>query len=162
MLGGMCGKNKDIPIQLRRQLVFCRPFRHRWRAARHGCSKACIACHDICPRCCSRTVLPWYGSATEPSLAANDTPWPCANLTSCRRMLAVRSTACSLGMQCPKRKGGCQQCEAHKHKRRCRENAATKCGELEPKRARMWHSARPGAGGKAKRAGLVQTGKLGP
>jgi len=162
MLGGVRGKNKDAPIQLRRQLVFCRPFRHGWRAARHGCSKACIACHNVCPRRCSCTVLPWYGSATEPSLAANDTPRPCANPTSCGRTPAGRSTARGLGTRCPKRKGGCQQREARKRKWQCRENAAAKRGELEPKRVRMWHSARPGVGGEAKRAGLVQTGKPGP
>jgi len=162
VLGGVCGKNKDAPIQLRRQLVFCCPFRHRWQAAHHRCGKAHITCHDVCPRRCSHTVLPWYGSATEPSSAANDTPRPCANLTSCGRTLAARSMARGLGTWCPKRKGGCQQREVRKRKQWHRENAAAKRGELEPKRAHMWHSARPGAGGKAKRAGLVQTGKPGP
>jgi len=162
MLGGVHGKNKDAPIQLRRQLVFCHPFRHGWRAAHYGCGKARVARHDVCPRRCSRTVLPWYGSATEPSLAANDTPRPCANPTSCGRTLAARSMARSLGMRHPKCKGGCQQREARKRKWRRGENAAAKRGELEPKRACMWHSVRPGAGGEAKRVGLVQTGKPGP
>ena len=132
------------------------------RRTHHGCSKAHIACHDVCRRRCSRTILPWYSSATEPSLAANNAPRPCANLTSCRRTLAARSMACGLGAWRPKHKGGCQQHEARKRKWRRRENAATKRGKLEPERVHMWHSVRPGAGGKAKRAGLVQTGKSRP
>ena len=132
------------------------------RRTHHRCGKAHIACHDVCHRRCSCTILPWYSSATEPSSAANNAPQPCANLTSCGRTPAVRSMARGLGARRPKHKGGCQQHETRKCKWWRGENAATKRGKLEPERACMRHSARPGAGGKAKRAGLVQTGKLRP